>query len=65
MDETTIKRGALAMLVGLFAWIARWIVLIALILLLLLAGLVVTLAMRKDRVAVASARPRLVPRISG
>lgn len=65
MDEPSIERGALAVLGTLIAWIARWIVLLAMILVLLATGLVLALSMRNDRVSMRGRKPQFVPRISG
>jgi hypothetical protein len=64
MDEPSIKRGALAVLAGSAAGIIRWLVLFVLISLLLVAGIVVAVAMRKERALPLKPKLRLVPGIS-
>lgn len=64
MDEPSIKRGALEVLAGLIIAISRWLVLFVLISLLLIAGLVVAVTMRKERPLRLKSAPRLVPGIS-
>jgi len=64
MDEPSIKRGTLAVLAGLAAGIIRWLVLFVLISLLLVAGIVVAVAVRKERALPLKPKLRLVPGIS-
>ncbi len=64
MDEPSIKRGALAVLAGLIIAIIRWLVLFVLISLLLVAGIFVAVAMRKERALPLKPKLRLVPGIS-